>query len=108
MCVSWRVRQMVDVVRTKLGGTFRNARERPVRHKRPSGLPSYFINSISIGRRVPLGTVLHMKFHLDIKNCRGAARRWLLRERMPEEKTQHFPRCIRSPRIRIRACRAPS
>jgi len=45
------------------------------RQKRSSGLPSYFINSISIGRGVPLGTVLHMKFHLDIKNCRGAARR---------------------------------
>jgi len=49
-----------------------------------------------------------MKVHLDIKNGREAARPWLLRKRMPEEKTQHFPRCIRSPRIRIRARRATS
>src|SRR3977135_2406556 len=33
---------------------------------------------------------------------------WPLWERMPEEKTQHFPRCVRSSRISVGARRAAS
>jgi len=33
-----------------------------LRHKRPSGLPSYFINSISIGHRVPLAQCFRLSF----------------------------------------------
>ena len=33
---------------------------------------------------------------------------WLLRERMLEEETQHFPRCVRSSRISVGARRAAS
>jgi hypothetical protein len=43
------------------------------------------------------------KVRRDIKIGREAARRWSLGKRMPEEKTQHFPRCVRSPRIRVGA-----
>jgi hypothetical protein len=75
-----------------------------LRQKRSSGLPIYFINSIPIGRRIQLGAELYMKVHLYF-NCQKAARRSLLRKRMPEEKTQHFPRCVRSPRIRVGARR---
>ena len=49
-----------------------------------------------------------MKVRLDIKNGREAALPWLLRKGMREEKTQHFPRCIRSPRIGVGARRAAS
>src|SRR3979409_759297 len=40
--------------------------------------------------------------------CGAITLTWLLRERMLEEETQHFPRCVRSSRISVGARRAAS
>ena len=40
--------------------------------------------------------------------CGAITLTWLLRERMLEEETQHFPRCVRSLRISVGARRAAS
>ena len=65
------------------------------------GSPIYFIHSLPIDRRVQLGAEASHEGSFRYQ----AARRW---KRMPEEKTQHFPRCVRSPRIRVGARRATS